>query len=119
MLRRVAFFFVSVLLVFSVTGRNGGSGGVCLPVPAPAAACGCCSGCAMVTCCPAPASAPERSPATPARTASAEDAAWLAVLSYAALTLDAPAPLPLPPAVSATPRVPAVPLFLSGGGLLR
>lgn len=119
MLRRVAFFFVSLLLVFSVTGKNGGRGGVCLPAPVPAASCGCCSGCATVTCCPAPASTPERSPAAPARTTVSDDAAWLAVLSHASLTLDQPAPHPLPPAVSAALRVPAVPLFLSGGGLLR
>lgn len=119
MLRRVGFFFVSLLLVFSVTGKNGGRSGVCLPVPVPAASCGCCSGCAKVTCCPAPASAPERSPAAPARTSVSEDAAWLAMLPQAALTLDAPAHHPLPPAVSAAPRAPAVPLFLSGGGLLR
>ncbi|MFN0066737.1 MAG: hypothetical protein ACKVYV_03780 [Limisphaerales bacterium] len=119
MFRRVAFFFLSLLLVFSVTGKNGGRGGVCLPAPAPAASCGCCSGCSMVSCCPAPASAPERSPTAPARTSVADDAAWLAVLSHAAPTLDAPAPPPLPPAVSAAPRAPAVPLFLSGGGLLR
>jgi hypothetical protein len=119
MLRRVGFFFVSLLLVFSVTGRNGGGGGVCLPAPVPAASCACCSGCATVSCCPAPASAPDRSPAAPVRTASAEDAVWLAMFPRAVLTPDAPAPCPLPPAVSAAPRAPAVPLFLSGGGLLR
>jgi hypothetical protein len=118
MLRHAGFFFVSLLLIFSVTGRNGGRGGVCLPVPTPAASCGCCSGCVTVSCCPAPASTP-KFPAAPVRAAAAEDAAWLALFSHAAPALDAPAPRPLPPAVSAAPRVPAVPLFLSGGGLLR
>lgn len=117
MARRVAFFFVSLLLVFSVTGKNGGRGGaICPPMPA---SCCCPSGCGPVNCCPAPASSPTSSPAAPARATVTDDSAWLANLACAALPAGQRAPRPLPSPVTAIPRAPAVPLFLSGGGLLR